>query len=83
MVYTLFIQRGVLVVQVQLKPWGNSQGIRFSKEFLNEAGFSVNETLTAEIVNGQIVLSRCGIPTHARFMAHEIHLLIVFSFHIL
>ena len=45
-------------MQVQLKPWGNSQGIRFSKEFLNEAGFSVNETLTAEIVNGQIVLSR-------------------------
>ena len=45
-------------MQVQLKPWGNSQGIRFSKEFLNEAGFSANETLTAEIVNGQIVLSR-------------------------
>ena len=38
-------------MQVQLKPWGNSQGIRFSKEFLNE-------TLTAEIINGQIVLSR-------------------------
>ena len=45
-------------MQVQLKPWGNSQGIRFSKEFLSEAGFSANETLTAEIVNGQIVLSR-------------------------
>ena len=44
-------------MQVQLKPWGNSQGIRFSKEFLSEAGFSANETLTAEIVNGQIVLS--------------------------
>ena len=45
-------------MQVQLKPWGNRQGIRFSKEFLSEAGFSANETLTAEIVNGQIVLSR-------------------------
>ena len=45
-------------MQVQLKPWGNSQGIRFSKEFLSEAGLSANETLTAEIVNGQIVLSR-------------------------
>ena len=44
-------------MQVQLKPWGNSQGIRFSKAFLSEAGFSCNETLTAEIVNGQIVLS--------------------------
>ena len=45
-------------MQVQLKPWGNSQGIRFSKEFLSEAGFSVGETLSAEIVNGQIILSR-------------------------
>ena len=45
-------------MQVQLKPWGNSQGIRFSKEFLSEAGFSSNETLKAEIVNGQIILSR-------------------------
>ena len=45
-------------MQVQLKPWGNSQGIRFSKEFLSEAGFSSDETLTAEIVNGQIILSR-------------------------
>lgn len=45
-------------MQVQLKPWGNSQGIRFSKEFLSMAGFTVDETLNAEVVNGQIVLSR-------------------------
>ena len=45
-------------MQVKLRPWGNSQGIRFSKEFLSEAGFSIDETLTAEIINGQIVLSR-------------------------
>ena len=43
-------------MQVQLKPWGNSQGIRFSKEFLKSAGFSPNETLTAEVSNGTIVL---------------------------
>ena len=47
-------------MQVQLKPWGNSQGIRFSKEFLSMAGFAVDETLTAEVVNGQIVLSRAN-----------------------
>ena len=45
-------------MQIQLKPWGNSQGIRFSKEFLKEAGIAPDETLTAEIVNGKIVLSR-------------------------
>lgn len=26
-------------MQVQLKAWGNSQGVRFSKEFLKSAGF--------------------------------------------
>lgn len=45
-------------MQVQLKPWGNSQGIRFSKEFLSMAGFAADETLNVEVVNGQIVLSR-------------------------
>ena len=58
-------------MQVQLKPWGNSQGIRFSKEFLSEAGFSANETLTAEIVNGQIVLSRTFRHRSLRERAEE------------
>ena len=45
-------------MQVQIKPWGNSQGIRFTREFLRRAGFSTDDTLTAEIVDGTIVLSR-------------------------
>ena len=45
-------------MQVQLKPWGNSQGIRFSKEFLKNAGFQPNDMLTAEISDGKIILSR-------------------------
>ncbi len=45
-------------MQVQLKPWGNSQGIRFSKEILKEAGIAPDETLTAEISDGQIILRR-------------------------
>lgn len=45
-------------MQVQIKPWGNSQGIRFTREFLRSAGFSPDDTLTAEVVDGKIVLSR-------------------------
>lgn len=45
-------------MQVQLKPWGNSQGIRFSKEFLRTAGIQDNEVLTAEVRDGKIILSR-------------------------
>ena len=42
-------------MQIQLKPWGNSQGIRFSREFLALAGIGPSDTLTAEIVDGKII----------------------------
>lgn len=45
------------MVQTQVKKWGNGSGIRFTKEFLREAGISMEDTLNAEIVNGQIVLT--------------------------
>ena len=45
-------------VEVQLKEWGNSQGIRLPKTVLQEAGFQLNETLTVEIERGKIILSR-------------------------
>ena len=32
-------------MQVQLKNWGNSQGIRFSKEFLKSAGIGPNDKI--------------------------------------
>ena len=42
-------------MQVQLKAWGNSQGVRFSKEFLKSAGFSPDDVLNAEIKDGKII----------------------------
>ena len=44
-------------MQLRIKPWGNSSGIRFTKEFLNRAGLKPNDTLDAEIVDGRIVLT--------------------------
>ena len=44
-------------MQTQVKKWGNGSGIRFTKEFLREAGISMEDTLNAEIVNGQIILT--------------------------
>lgn len=44
-------------MQVQLKAWGNSTGIRLSKEVLNEAGFSENDVLNVEVTGGRIVLT--------------------------
>lgn len=45
-------------MQVRLKAWGNSQGIRFSREFLASAGIKPDDTLDVKVENGQIILSR-------------------------
>ena len=45
-------------MEVQLKPWGNSQGIRLPKSVLKEAGFQPGDTLLAKPENGRIVLYR-------------------------
>lgn len=44
-------------MQITLKKWGNGTGIRFTKEFLLRAGLSVNDTLTADIIDGKIILT--------------------------
>ena len=43
-------------MKVQVKEWGNSQGIRFPKAVLQEAGIAVNDMLNVEVKNGKIVL---------------------------
>lgn len=48
----------LLIVQVQIKAWGNSQGICSPKELLREAGFGTDEILHAEAHDGRIVLTR-------------------------
>lgn len=45
-------------MQIQVKPWGNSQGVRFSKEFLSSAGIKSGDTLTAEIKGNNIILTK-------------------------
>ena len=45
-------------MQVQLKTWGNSQGIRFSREFLASVGIRPDDTLDVKVENGQIILSK-------------------------
>ena len=45
-------------MEVRIRPWGNSQGVRLSKELLSSAGIAPDETLVAEAGDGQIVLRR-------------------------
>ncbi|MBS7341166.1 MAG: AbrB/MazE/SpoVT family DNA-binding domain-containing protein [Lachnospiraceae bacterium] len=45
-------------MQAQVKEWGNSQGIRLSKEILQSAGIAVNEVLDVAVSNGVITLTK-------------------------
>lgn len=46
----------------QVKKWGNSQGIRLSKELLALAGIQNNDILDIEIIEGNIVLKKARKP---------------------
>lgn len=43
-------------MRVQVKPWGNSQGIRISKDILREADVEIDDVLEVKVVNGMITL---------------------------
>ena len=45
-------------MQAQVKEWGNSQGIRLSKEVLKSAGIELNEILEVSVANGVITLRK-------------------------
>ena len=45
-------------MEAELKPWGNSQGIRLPKAVLKEAGFQPDDTLAIRAEKGQIILYR-------------------------
>lgn len=45
-------------MKVVVKPWGNSQGIRISKELLNLLGIAVNEEVDLSIENNRLIISK-------------------------
>ena len=45
-------------MQTQIKKWGNSQGVRLSKEVLEVAGFSENDMLNVTVSKGVIMLTK-------------------------
>lgn len=43
-------------MQAQIKAWGNSQGIRISKDILQEAHIMINDILDVKVSDGAITL---------------------------
>lgn len=45
-------------MQAQVKTWGNSQGIRLSREILQAANISIDDTLDVNVSDGKIVFTK-------------------------
>ncbi len=45
-------------MQAQVKKWGNSQGIRISREILLEANIELEDILDVQVSDGMITLSK-------------------------
>ena len=45
-------------MQTQVKAWGNSQGIRISKDVLQEASISIDDVLDVQVKDGMITLAK-------------------------
>ena len=43
-------------MQAQVKTWGNSQGIRISKDILQKANIAIDDVLDVKVANGMITL---------------------------
>ena len=57
-------------MEVQVKEWGNSQGIRFPKTVMQEAGIQLNDKLSVEVQKGKIILYR---PFHHETLEERIY----------
>ena len=44
-------------MEMKVLKWGNGSGVRFTKEFLRSAKISLGDSMNAEVVNGQIILT--------------------------
>jgi antitoxin MazE len=43
-----------------IRKWGNSQGLRFSKEILKDIGVSVDDEVKVEVIDKKIVISKAN-----------------------
>lgn len=57
-VYTLYKQCEGKVTAAQIKTWGNSRGVRLSRDILESIGARPDDSLGIEIKNDSIVLSK-------------------------
>ena len=64
------IFKEVLYMTERIQKWGNSQGIRISKDMLNKLGWSENESVNITETDGKLIIKRANI--YQRKNIHEL-----------
>ena len=53
------------ITQTTLKRWGNSQGIRISKEIMQQMNLQENDSLEINVYNGKMVIEKINKPKYS------------------
>ena len=56
---------GTLSAETTIRKWGNSQGIRISKEIMNYTGLNENDRVKIVIYNGKMVIEKVNKPKYS------------------
>jgi antitoxin MazE len=56
-ILSINMKGGVFMI-TSLKKWGNSQGLRFSKDILDSIGISINDQVNVEVEDHKIIISK-------------------------
>ena len=51
-------------IQTTIKKWGNSQGIRLSKEILSKMNLKQNDAISIEVYDGKMVIEKINKPKY-------------------
>lgn len=54
----------IYTAQTTIKKWGNSQGIRLSKELLSQMNLKENDTIGIDIYDGKMVIEKINKPKY-------------------
>ena len=57
-------KRDQFITQTTIKKWGNSQGIRISKEIMQQTNLQENDTIGLTIYDGKIIIEKINKPKY-------------------
>ena len=57
-------QTNTLTIQTAIRRWGNSQGIRLSKEIMTKMNLKENDKIKISIANGKMTIEKINRPKY-------------------